>query len=106
MNIPNFMDIGVVIKEGDSYMWSDEWSNIIQQLIQTLQDNAGREGLVMPTLSAADILTVQNNLAQDGTTYTCQYGTMVYDSTNNRVMIAVSDGGLPPAPIFKTVTLT
>jgi hypothetical protein len=66
----------------------------------------------MPTQTAADILAIQNhvNLIPDGNSgtnfqvYTCAFGTMIYDSTNNSIRIAVNNGA--DAPIFKTVTLT
>ncbi len=81
-----------------------------QSLISSLQNNFGPEGCVIPTQTAANIITIQdNNYLNDATgkiVYTCQYGTMLYNSTANSIMIAISDGGTPPKPVFKTVTLT
>lgn len=79
-----------------------------QTLISSLQNNFGSEGCVVPTQSAANILMIQNNNylndATGQTVYTCQYGTMLYNSTANSIMIAVNNGS--GQPVFKTVTLT
>ncbi len=66
--------------------------------------NIGDEGLVSPTQSASDIAIIQNNftLSPTGlTTYTCDFGTIVYDSTNNKAKVALDDG--MGAPIFKEI---
>ena len=98
--IPNFENLPIIQAGG---VWSDTWSLIMQQLLSTLQTNFGPEGLVAPTLTAAQITAVQNNQLPNGA-FTCQYGTIVYNSTANSMMMAVNNGA--GAPIFKTVTLT
>jgi hypothetical protein len=103
MNIPNFQDIPVIVKKGDDYFFSDEWRTILLALFETLQTNASNEGLVMPTQSAANITTIQNNQYTNGQ-YSTAYGTMIYDSTDNSVRIAINNGS--NVPVFKTVTLT
>ena len=89
---------------------SDDELNFRQVLITNLQTLFGPEGCVVPTQTAADILAIQNNnYVEQGsgeTIYTCAFGTILYNSTANSIMIAVSDGLIPPKPIFKTVTLT
>lgn len=107
MNIPNFQDIPVVVKRGDQFYWSDEWRSIIQELLQTLQLNAGPEGLVAPTQPAPDkpsnaIALIQNN--ESNGVKTCQFGTILYDKTNNSGRFCIADGS--GNPLFKTITLT
>lgn len=108
MNIPSFQDIPVIVKRGDDYYWSDEWRNIMQQLIQALQLDASDEGLVAPTQTSAaspnnKIQLIQNNQLSNGS-YTCKFGTMLYDSTNNSGRFCVNNGA--GIPLFKTITLT
>lgn len=98
--IPNFQNVPII---GSGGYWSDAWSLIMQQLISILQTNFGAEGVVVPTLTAAQITIVQNNQLSNGE-YTCQYGTIVYNSDANSIMIAINNGS--GAPVFKTVTLT
>lgn len=79
-----------------------------QTLISSLQHNFGNEGCVVPTQTQANITMIQNNnyidQATRQTVYTCQYGTMLYNSTANSIMIAVNNGS--GQPVFRTVTLT
>lgn len=112
MNIPNFADIPVVVKRGDAYYWSDEWRDIMQSLIQTLQENASEEGLVAPTQSSeviAPAISSDITIIQDAKTstaplvYKTAYGTMLYDSFTNNVLMAINNGA--GAPLFKTVQL-
>ena len=89
MNIPNFEDIPVIVKKGDDYYWSDEWRFILQQLFQTLQQNAGNEGLVPPSQTTANISIIQPN---------AQNGTIIYDSTTDQLKGLI-------AGVFKVFTL-
>jgi hypothetical protein len=100
MNIPN-LPIGEVLKEDKNF--TDAFLDFFITLIKTLQLNLGNEGLVPPTQTAANISTIQDNQLPNGS-YTCQFGTILYDSTNNTMRMAIDDGA--GAPIFKTVTLT
>lgn len=102
MNIPNLPPLSPVVDEERNRTPVEQV--FIQQLVTELQINAGPEGLVMPTLTAAQITIVQNNTNPENGVFTCQYGTMVYNSTANSIMIAINNGS--GAPIFKTVTLT
>lgn len=103
IRIPNLPQGQMVNKEG--YPTDDELT-FRQSLITNLQTLFGTEGVVVPTLTAAQITTIQNNTITVGANsfFTCQFGTMVYNSTANSIMIAVDDGA--GAPLFKTVTLT
>lgn len=106
IRIPNLSTGRMVDDKGNA---TDDESTFRQTLITSLQTNFGDEGVVLPTQSAANILTIQDNNELDPLTglpvYTCQYGTMLYNSTANSIMIAISDGGTPPKPVFKTATL-
>ena len=106
MNIPNFIDTRVVDEKG---YFTAEYKIILQQLFSELQDNAGPEGLVAPTQTAAKILLIAAAFRPTSTlnstpVYSCQYGTILYDSTNNTGRFAINNGS--GAPVFKTITLT
>jgi hypothetical protein len=89
-----------------------------QALITSLQQNFGNEGLVAPSQTNVNpvtpgdppnaITTIQNNTLiineSDVPVYTCQGGTLLYDSTNNNLLVCIlaSDG----TPTFKVVTVT
>ncbi len=95
---------------------------IRQTLIRSLQKNFGNEGLVppsqpntpaplplpAPTPPDNPILKIQNNRVINQTTgqleYTCQGGTLIYDSTNNQLLVCILDGS--GVPTFKVVTVT
>lgn len=59
--------------------------------------------MVAPTYTSTQITALQNATDLLGN-YTCQYGTTVYNSTANSMMMAINNGS--NAPVFKTVTLT
>ena len=105
IRIPNLLAGKMVDDKG--YPTDDE-KTFRQVLITSLQKNFGDEGVVLPSQSAANILTIQNNNYIDQATgltvYSCQYGTMLYNSTANSIMIAVNKGS--GQPVFRTVTLT
>lgn len=69
-----------------------------------MSQNLGNEGLVMPTQSATDITVIQDNTVTNPNglvTKTCEYGTMIYDETNNLAKVALDDG--TGNPIFKQI---
>lgn len=107
IRIPNLPNGNMTNDDGSP---TAEEMNFRQTLITSLQNNFGPEGVVFPTQSAANITIIQNNFTTNPETglpiYTCAYGTGLYNSDANSIMFAVSDGGSPPKPIFKTVTLT
>lgn len=101
IRIPN-LNVGKIVDEKG--MATLEEIAFRQTLITSLQQNAGNEGLVMPSQSAANILVIQNNtLPAPSGEYTCQAGTFVYNTTNDTVMVAILVAGVP---VFKTVTVT
>lgn len=84
-----------------------------QTLIRSLQQNFGNEGLVAPsqlnTTAPNDaVMVIQNNQVVNQATgelqYTCQGGTLIYDSTNNNLLVCILDGS--GVPTFKKVTVT
>lgn len=105
IRIPN-LPIGPIVN--DKGVATDGESTFRRILITSLQKNFGNEGVVVPTQSAADILKIQNNTVYNPATgndeFTCQFGTILYNSTANSIMIAIDDG--TGAPLFRTVTLT
>lgn len=99
MNIPNYVDMKVIGEDGH---FTPEWKIIMQQLLTTLNRNAGPEGLVAPTQTDANITLIQNNqiqssIAPDMPTfiYTCQFGTLIYDSDTNELKLCLSNAGVP-----------
>jgi len=101
MMIPNLPAFSPIVDESGNRTPVEQI--FMQQLITQLQQNIGTEGFVVPTLTASQITTIQNNVLLNGQ-FTCQYGTIVYNSTVNSIMIAINNG--LNAPVFKTVTLT
>lgn len=117
IRVPN-LPMGVIIDENGRA--TDDFLTFLQALTQSLQQNYGPEGLVMPTqtegMSAGvdDFVTqIQNNQNEKGQ-YTCQLGTMLYvindvnDYTMDKVQVAVRNSNDYPesAPLFKTFTVT
>ena len=69
-----------------------------------LQKIIGSEGLVAPTQPSSNITIIQDNIVVSPTgteTNTCQFGTLIYDSTLNELRVALNNGS--GAPIFKQV---
>ncbi len=114
--IPNLPTGPIVDKNG--MPTDDEW-DFRQILITALQKNIGSEGLVAPTQTNDTTnldLFLRNHIKdiQDAQlpnpitgqlpgAYTCQFGTFLYDATNNRILVAIDGGGGVPA--FKEVVL-
>lgn len=83
-----------------------------QTLITSLQQNFGNEGLVAPsqqntTAPNNAVQVIQNNTIINNESgqpvYTLQPGTLLYDSTNNNLLVAILVAGVPT---FKVVTVT
>lgn len=100
IRVPN-LPMGKMVDENG--MPTDNELAFRQQLITTLNQLFGNEGCVVPTQTAANITVIQNNVNPQGQ-YTCAFGTILYNSDANSIMIAVDNGA--GAPLFKTVTLT
>ncbi len=109
VRIPN-LPMGRIVDENGRA--TDDEITFRQALLSLLQRIAGTEGLVMPQQTSANITTIQNNVEYIpvGNTgdvnqiHTCEFGTIIYNSTANTVQIAINNG--TGEPIFKTVTLT
>lgn len=74
-------------------------------LSNVLIKNIGPEALVAPTQSATNINTIVNNVTTGPTgltTYTCQFGTIIYDSDTNTTLVCLNNGS--GVPVFKTIT--
>jgi len=112
IRIPNLPTGPIVDANGVA---TDGESTFRRILITSLQKNFGSEGLVAPTQPNDAMTTpptdyidqIQNNTVFNPATgndeYTCQFGTILYNSTANSIMIAIDDG--TGAPVFRTVTL-
>lgn len=109
--IPNLPTSPIVDKEGKA---TDDEIAFRQTLISQLQANFGPEGNISPTQTndLADpspaIRQIQNNRIPNPVTgapdqYTCGFGRMLYDATNNRILISIDGGAGVPA--FMQVTL-
>ena len=110
IRVPNLPSGRIVDDNGKP---TDEELTFRQALVTLLQQLFGSEGLVMPTQTATNITTIQNNTVSiplpgnpTNTAYTCEFGTMLYDSTDNSIRIAINSLSSDNAPVFKTVTLT
>lgn len=106
VRVPNLQSNKITDKDGNA---TDDELTFRHTLITNLQKLFGNEGCVVPTQNATNITIIQNNtVTNPGTgvsdTYTCQFGTILYNSTANSIMIAVDNGA--GVPVFKTVTLT
>ena len=87
----------------------DENGNPTQQeqsfrvgLINSLQQNFGPEGMVAPAQAYADIQTIAANQSINALTgqtaggpFTTQGGTFWFDTTNNRIVVALLSAGVP-----------
>lgn len=108
IRVPNLPMGQIVDKDGNA---TDDELTFRHILITSLQNNFGAEGVVVPTQDATNIAIIEANrepnpiaLPTVPGAYTCAFGTILYNSTANSIMIAVDGGG--GVPLFKTVTLT
>lgn len=109
IRVPN-LPIGKIVDENGVATSSE--ITFRQVLITSLQKNFGNEGLVAPSQTNAGpsdaVLTIQNNKVLNPGTgqleYTCQGGTLIYDSTNNNLLVCILDN--TGVPTFKIVTVT
>jgi len=103
IRIPN-LPMGKMID--DKGMPSDNEMTFRQALITSLQTYIGNEGLVAPSQDAANITAIQNNRIPNPSTslpdeYSCAPGTIIYNTTTNKLMVAVLVAGVPT---FQTIT--
>lgn len=86
MDIPNFSGGKIVNPDGTPTAEFKQWQD---QLILTLQQNAGTEGLTTSRLPSADISMIQGSDNK-------QNGTFIYDETTHEMKVTI-------AGIFKTI---
>lgn len=99
MNIP---DLPVSpITERDGYPTSSE-NQFRQNLVQSLQSVTSDEGLVPPSQNSATITIIQNGTNTQGQ-FTCQSGTLIYNTDTNQLQVCILVAGVPT---FKTLTYT
>ncbi len=97
MNIP---DLPVSpITEEDGYPSAPEYQ-FRQNLIQSLQSVTSDEGLVPPSQTTANIAIIQNATNPQGQ-FTCQRGTLIYNSDTDQLQVCIYVGGVPS---FRNVT--
>lgn len=98
IRIPN-LPTGPLTKQ-DGYPTDDELV-FRQTLVSSLQANFGSEGCVAPSQSSTNITAIQNNVLPNGQ-YSCAPGTIIYNSTNDTLMVSILVAGVPT---FKTFTV-
>lgn len=111
VRIPNLPMGQIVDSNGRA---TDEEMTFRQALLTLLEQIAGNEGLVMPQQPTANITKIQNatiqtpinNSGSSVSTYTCAFGTMIYDTTTREFKVAVESGSGTGIPTFKVVTIT
>ncbi len=110
IRVPNLPSGRIVDDNGAP---TDDELTFRQGLITSLQQNFGNEGLVAPSQPNAaapndNITQIQNARIPDPITglpnqYSCAPGTIIYNTTNDTLMVAILVAGVPT---FKTVTVT
>lgn len=105
VRIPN-LPMGRIVD--DNGKPTDEELTFRQSLLTLLQQIAGTEGLVAPSQSATNIASIQSNQinvegASNNPLYTCAGGTIIYNTTNDTLQVAILSAGVPS---FKTFTVT
>ena len=91
VRIPN-LPMGSIVDENG--MATDDELTFRQTLITNLQRLIGNNGVVLPSLTTAqinDIVAATNQFGQ----YTCPFGTMFYDTDLNQIWAVVSVAGVP-----------
>jgi|ERR1017187_795939 hypothetical protein len=109
VRIPN-LPLGKLVDEKG--MATPEEQMFRQGLLNLLQTLMGEQGIVIPSQTTANILSIQNyRQPMPGATpdflYPCQYGTLIYNSDivdqTKSIQVSINNGG---SPLFKTITLT
>jgi hypothetical protein len=99
MNIPDLPVSPLVDDTG--YPTASEYQ-FRQNLVQSLQSVTSDEGLVPPSQNSSTITTIQNGTNTQGQ-FTCQAGTLIYNTDTNQLQVCILVGGVPT---FKTLTYT
>ncbi len=95
MIIPSYVDIPVI--DPKTGMFTSQWKAIMQQLLTSLITNASDQGIVMPSQDATEITLIETSQRSTptGNQFNCQFGTIVYDVTNNVLKVALNNAGAP-----------
>jgi hypothetical protein len=104
LRIPNLPTGAMTDKDG---MPTNDELVFRQNLVTSLQNNFGSEGLIAPTQTNAAapdnfIKQIQDFQLPNGQ-YTCGFGRFLYDATNNRMLVSIDGGAGVPA--FMEITL-
>lgn len=99
IRVPN-LPMGLMVdKEG----LATDGENIFRQaLISSLQSNFGNEGLVPPSQTTANIAIIAAHTLPNGE-YTCQPGTMIYDTDTDELKVAILVVGVPTFKVIQVV---
>lgn len=81
--------------QGDQCVLTSVGKSFFETLINYFYTNHSSEGLVAATQPAANVASIQNNTLPNGS-YTCQYGTFLYDSTLNNLVVCLNNGSNVP----------
>ncbi len=105
VRIPN-LPMGRIVDENG--MPTDDELLFRQSLLTLLQNTLGTEGLVAPSQTAANIVVIAGNQvttqgANPPTNYTMAPGTILYDTTNNQLVVSILVGGVPTIKVFTVV---
>ena len=87
MNIPNFENIQFIGRGG--YL-TEQYSNILQQLITALQTNLSDEGFGIPQQATTTITMLESQFAAS-TNPAAYYGRLLYDSTSDQLKVFLAD---------------
>lgn len=84
MKIPSFLQEKFVDENG--YL-TPAWAAVIDQLLAQLQENAGDEGLVPPSLSSDPMPPINNQFSQ---LTEVSNGTMIYDTYVDKLKVYIA----------------
>lgn len=104
IRIPNLPIGQITDKNGQG---TDDEMTFRYTLITNLQRLMGNEGLVAPLQDSTHITTIQNNTTKNPATGanvpTCAPGTLIYNTTTDKLMVAILVAGVP---VFKEILTT
>lgn len=91
MNIPELPVSPLVESDGNPTAQEYQFR---QNLIQSLQSVTSDEGLVPPSQNTANITIIQNGTDTEGN-FTCQRGTLIYNTDTNELQVCIYVAGVP-----------
>ena len=90
-NIPDLPVSQITDKDG--FATAPEYQ-FRQNLVQSLQSVTSNEGLVPPSQTSANITIIQNGKNPQGQ-FTCQAGTLIYNTDTNQLQVCILVAGVP-----------